>query len=153
MTSFSNRSRISLVFLLLWGVPHSSLAAGITVRAGVTDMSVRIQQIHQMGLWVCMGVGIIVIGAMFYTMFAHRRLRDRESTSFGDSMLAEFIWTLIPILILVATAIPATSTLRHIEINPASETINFGNTEQEILHQSSDPDKRLSCDRTDVLSG
>ncbi len=59
-----------------------------------------------MGLWVCVVVGIIVIGAMFYTMFAHRRSMNPTPTSFSSSTLTEFIWTLIPVLILVGMVIP-----------------------------------------------
>ncbi|MCH7820980.1 MAG: hypothetical protein IIA07_03095 [Proteobacteria bacterium] len=74
---------------------------------GVTDISVRLQQIHTMGLWVCVVVGIIVIAAMFYTMFAHRRSLDPAPASFASSTLIEFIWTLVPVLILVAMVILA----------------------------------------------
>ena len=91
------------------------------MRPGVTDMSVRVQQIHQMGLWVCIVVGIVVFGAMFYSMFAHHRSRNPTPASFSDSALVEFIWTLIPVLILVGMAIPATNALRDIENNDNSD--------------------------------
>ena len=109
------------MILLLWGVPRASLAAEIDMRPGVTDMSVRIQEIHHMGLWICVVVGIIVFGAMFYSMFAHRRSRNPTPATFTDSALIEFIWTLIPVLILVGLAIPATQALRDIEDNENSD--------------------------------
>ena len=65
-----------LTILFLWGVPCVSLASPLDMRPGVTEMSIRIQQIHHMGLWVCVVVGAIVFGAMFYSMFAHRRHRN-----------------------------------------------------------------------------
>jgi cytochrome c oxidase subunit 2 len=91
------------------------------MRPGVTDMSVRIQEIHHMGLWICVVVGIIVFGAMFYSMFAHRRSRNPTPATFTDSALIEFIWTLIPVLILIGLAIPATQALRDIEDNENSD--------------------------------
>lgn len=91
------------------------------MRPGVTDMSVRIQYIHHIGLWVCVIVGIIVFGAMFYSMFAHRRSRNRTPATFSDNIVVEFIWTLIPVLILVGMAIPATTALRDIEDNENSD--------------------------------
>ena len=121
MTSCPGRPKLGLMTLLLWGVPQLSLAAKMDMRPGVTEMSVRIQQIHQMGLWVCIVIGIIVFGAMFYTMFAHRRSRNQTPATFSESALVEFIWTLIPILILVGMAIPTTTALRDIEDNDNSD--------------------------------
>ncbi len=110
-----------LTILLLWGAPHVALASALNMRPGVTEMSVRIQQIHQMGLWVCVVVGVLVFGAMFYSMIAHRRSRNPTPATFTDSALIEFIWTLVPVLILIAMAIPATTALIAIEDNDNSD--------------------------------
>lgn len=121
MTSFAGGPKRGLMTLLLWGVPQLSLAAKFNMRPGVTEMSVRIQYIHHIGLWVCVIVGIIVFGAMFYSMFAHRRSRNPTPATFSDSIVVEFLWTLIPVLILVGMAIPATTALRDIEDNENSD--------------------------------
>ena len=121
MTSYAGGLKSGLMIPIFWGVPHISLAAKIDMRPGVTDMSLRIQQIHHMSLWVCVVVGIIVFGAMFYTMLAHRRSKNPTPATFSDSALIEFIWTLIPVLILVGMAIPATTALRDIEDNENSD--------------------------------
>jgi cytochrome c oxidase subunit 2 len=121
MTSFAIRLKRSLAIPILWGLPHASLAGALDMRPGVTEMSVRIQQIHHMGLWVCVVVGVIVFGAMFYSMFAHRRSRNPVPSTFSESTLVEFIWTLVPVLILVGMAIPATRALREIENNENSD--------------------------------
>jgi cytochrome c oxidase subunit 2 len=104
-----------LMIPILWGVPQLVLAAEADMRPGVTEMSQRIQQLHHMSLWVCIIVGIIVFGAMFYTMFAHRRDRHPTPATFTDSLLVEFIWTLIPVLILIVMVVPATKALIEIE--------------------------------------
>jgi len=121
MTSFAIRLKRSLAIPILWGLPHASLAAALDMRPGVTEMSVRIQQIHHMALWVCVVVGVIVFGAMFYSMFAHRRSRNPVPSTFSESTLVEFIWTLVPVLILVGMAIPATRALYEIENNENSD--------------------------------
>lgn len=121
MTSFAGGPKRGLMTLLLWGVPQLSLAAKFNMRPGVTEMSVRVQYIHHIGLWVCVIVGIIVFGAMFYSMFAHRRSRNPTPATFSDSIVVEFLWTLIPVLILVGMAIPATTALRDIEDNENSD--------------------------------
>jgi cytochrome c oxidase subunit 2 len=121
MTTSAGRLKSSLIIPVLWGMPCDSLAAALDMRPGVTEMSLRIQQIHHMGLWVCVVVGVIVFGVMFYSMFAHRRSRHPTPAKFRDSSLIEFLWTLIPVLILIAMAIPATTALRDIEDNDNSD--------------------------------
>jgi len=121
MTSYAGGPKSGLMILLLWGIPEVVLGAKFDMRPGVTEMSERIQQIHHMGLWICVVVGIIVFGAMFYSMFAHRRSRNPTPATFTDSTLVEFIWTLIPVLILIGMAIPATTALRDIEDNENSD--------------------------------
>lgn len=122
MTSYAGGGpKRGLMILLLWGVPHVSLASKFDMRPGVTEMSMRIQQIHHIGLWVCVVVGIVVFGAMFYTMFAHRRSRNPTPATFSHSTMVEIVWTAIPVLILVGMAIPATTALRDIENNDNSD--------------------------------
>ncbi|MCZ6828715.1 MAG: cytochrome c oxidase subunit II [Gammaproteobacteria bacterium] len=87
------------------------------MREGVTDMSQRIQTLHQLSLGICIVLSIIVFGTIFYTLFAHHRSRRSKAADFHENTLVELIWTVIPILILVGMAIPATSTLIDIEDN------------------------------------
>jgi cytochrome c oxidase subunit 2 len=120
-TSSAGGLKSGPLLLILWGVPHIASAAKLDMREGVTDMSARIQQIHHMGLWVCIVVGVIVFGAMFYTMFAHRRSKHPVPATFSHSTLVEIVWTTIPVLILVGMAIPAAIALRDIENNEDSD--------------------------------
>ena len=87
------------------------------MREGVTDISRRIQALHHLSFAVCVVVGVIVFGAMFYSIFAHRRSRRPEPAHFHENKRLEVIWTLIPTFILVGMAIPATTTLMEIEDN------------------------------------
>ena len=121
MRSCAGRLKSGLTILMLWGCATLVHAAKLDMRPGVTEISLRIQQIHHMALWVCVVVGVIVFGAMFYTMFAHRRSRHPAPATFSHSTPVEIVWTLIPVLILVAMAVPATITLRDIEDNRNSD--------------------------------
>ena len=109
-----SRSLLAGVLLIF---PHSVLAQGWDMREGVTDISQRIQTLHHVSLFVCLAVGILVFGAMFYTIIAHRRSGHPEPANFHESTKVEVIWTLIPTLILIGMAVPATITLRDIEDN------------------------------------
>ena len=101
----------------LWVSTEACAASAFDMRAGVTDISRRIQALHHLSFTVCVVVGVIVFGAMFYSIFAHRRSRRPEPAHFHENKRLEVIWTLIPTFILVGMAIPATTTLMEIEDN------------------------------------
>jgi cytochrome c oxidase subunit 2 len=107
----------ALLISLLLAFPDTGAAVSLDMREGATDMSKRILALHHMSLTVCVVVGIVVFGAMFYSMWAHRRSRRPEPAHFHENTRLEFIWTLVPALILVGMAIPATATLIELEDN------------------------------------
>jgi cytochrome c oxidase subunit 2 len=109
--------RAVIAVSLLCTVTETAAAVALDLRAGVTDMSHRIQALHHMSFGVCVIVGIVVFGAMFYSIVAHRRTRHPEPAQFHENARLELIWTLIPTLILVGMAVPATTTLMQIEDN------------------------------------
>ena len=102
---------------LLWGVSYDCAAVVLDLREGVTDLSQRIQNLHHISLAVCVVVGIVVFGAMFYSIYAHRKSKNPTPARFHESTTVEVIWTIIPTLILVGMAIPATVALVEIEDN------------------------------------
>jgi cytochrome c oxidase subunit 2 len=113
----SNGLRNCLTLAFLASFSTLAFAVEFDLREGVTDMSRRIQDLHHLSLAVCVVVGIIVFGAMFYSIVAHRRSRHPKPADFHESLLVEIVWTTVPILILVGMAIPATTTLLEIEDN------------------------------------
>jgi len=107
----------TLLSNLLWVSTEVCAASAFDLREGVTDMSRRVQALHHVSLTVCVVVGVVVFGAMFYSIFAHRRSRRPQPAHFHENKRLEVIWTLIPTFILVGMAIPATTTLMEIEDN------------------------------------
>jgi cytochrome c oxidase subunit 2 len=60
-------------------------------------------------LWICVAIGLVVFGAMGYAMFKFRKSKGAvPDTSFTHSTKLEIIWTVVPVLILVVMAVPAT---------------------------------------------
>ena len=117
VTSIASTLKNGLMLMVLWGLSDTVLAAALDMRAGVTDMSQRIQWLHHLSLWICVVMGVLVFGAMFYSMYAHRRSKNPVPADFHESLSVEIAWTLIPVLILIGMAIPATTTLIEIEDN------------------------------------
>lgn len=117
INSLTGGLKSGLIISFLWGLPNVCAAISMDLREGVTDMSRRIQTLHHITLGVCIVVGIIVFGAMFYSIFAHRRTRNPVPARFHESTLVEAIWTVIPTVILIFLAVPATMALVDIEDN------------------------------------
>ncbi|MDX1452609.1 MAG: cytochrome c oxidase subunit II [Oleiphilaceae bacterium] len=109
------RSRLfqwALVSLLpvLWATPASA-EYGLNMTRGVTDVSQSVYDLHMTIFWICVVIGVVVFGVMFYSIFKHRKSKGAVAAKFHESTTVEIIWTIIPVLILVAMAAPATTTL------------------------------------------
>lgn len=91
--------------------PGPLLALEFNMPAGVTDTSQSVFNLHMTIFYICLVIGFIVFAVMFWSIFHHRKSRGAKAAQFHGSVLVEVIWTLIPLLILVAMAIPATTTL------------------------------------------
>ena len=117
VTSIIGMVQRGLSIFLLMAFSNPIFAAAMDVRPGVTDMSLRIQSLHHTSLIICSVIGVVVFGLMFYSMYAHRRTKNPTPADFHESTIVEVIWTLIPVLILVSLAVPATTALIEIEDN------------------------------------
>ena len=82
---------------------------------GVTELSAETYDLHMMVLWVCVAIGVVVFGAMIYSLIYHRKSAGAEAAQFSHSTAAEIIWTIIPVVILIAMAIPAAKTMIELE--------------------------------------
>ncbi|HKU14815.1 MAG TPA: cytochrome c oxidase subunit II [Steroidobacteraceae bacterium] len=101
---------------LLASLPvHSFAAWELNMPVGVTELSRRIHALHMLIFWICVVIAIAVFGAMIYSIVKFRRSQGAVPASFDHSTRAEIIWTIIPIVILVAMAVPAAATLVRIE--------------------------------------
>jgi cytochrome c oxidase subunit 2 len=93
----------------------------INMPRGVTSQSMMNYQLHMIILWVCVVIGVIVFSAMFVSIVLHRKSKGHEPAQFTHSSKAEIVWTIIPVLILVAMAVPATTALVNMEVAPETE--------------------------------
>lgn len=87
----------------------------LNMPVGVTPISQEVYDLHMLILWICVWIGVVVFGAMFYSMIMHRKARGAEAAQFHHSTRAEILWTVVPFIILVGMAIPATKTLIFME--------------------------------------
>jgi len=62
-------------------------------------------------IWVCVVIFVIVFGAMFWSVFSHRRAAGAKAAQFHENTTIEVIWTVVPLVVLVGMAWPATKTM------------------------------------------
>jgi cytochrome c oxidase subunit 2 len=78
---------------------------------GVTDISHSVYDLHMTIFWICVAIGVVVFGVMFYSIFKHRKSKGAVASNFHDNTTVEILWTIVPAIILIVMAIPATTVL------------------------------------------
>jgi cytochrome c oxidase subunit 2 len=97
------------------GLQTAQADYALNLMQGVTTVSHDIFDLHMLILWVCVFIGIAVFGTMFYSMYHHRKSKGHKAANFHENTTVEIIWTIIPTIILVAMAIPATKTMIELD--------------------------------------
>lgn len=115
MTFFKHLNRWVLP-ATLGGLPALAKAEwGLNLTQGVTPYSHIVYDLHMLVLDVCIVIGVIVFGAMFYSMFKFRKSQGAKAAQWHESTKVEILWTIIPFLILISVAVPATRALIMME--------------------------------------
>ncbi|MFT4256468.1 MAG: cytochrome c oxidase subunit II [Pseudoxanthomonas sp.] len=97
--------------VLAWAQSADPEPWQLNMGRGVTASSNAAYEAHMVALWVCVVIGVIVFGAMAVAMFKFRKSKGAVAAQFSHNTVAEIIWTVIPVLILVVMAWPATAKL------------------------------------------
>ena len=101
---------LAIPALLLWA--GSAFAEyGLNLTQGVTPISREVYDLHMIILYVVTAIGLAVFAVMFWSIFHHRKSKGAVAAQFHHSTSVELAWTIIPVIILVVMAIPATKTL------------------------------------------
>ncbi|MFT4825947.1 MAG: cytochrome c oxidase subunit 2 [Halioglobus sp.] len=117
---------MSLLSAGAWGAEAQvSEASSVNMTAGVTAVGQSIYDLHMIILWICVIIGLLVFGVMFYSIYYHRKSRGVTPATFHESTTVEIAWTVVPFIILVVMAVPATKTLL--------EVYNFDDSELDIM--------------------
>jgi cytochrome c oxidase subunit II len=77
----------------------------------VTQIASQIISLHNMVMLVCLVIFVAVFGVMFYSIIYHRKSKGSKPANFHESTTVEIIWTIVPFLIVIAMALPATKTV------------------------------------------
>lgn len=104
---------LALTFGALTTMLSTSLQAAweLNMPQGVTQISRETYDLHMQILWWCVAIGVVVFGVMFWSIIHHRKSKGAVSATFHESTKVEIIWTVIPFIILILMAVPATRVL------------------------------------------
>ena len=107
------RSCSSIVLIILASLSSFSVHAdwALNMTEGVTEVSRSIYSLHMQIFWICVVIAIAVFSVMFWSIIHHRKSAGAKAEQFHENTTVELIWTIVPVLILVAMAVPATTTL------------------------------------------
>jgi len=108
---------MAVIVVVTWGL----FAVGDNMPEGVTPFSKDVYRLHNIILGIVTVIGVLVFTAMFTSIVVHRKSRGYQAAKFTHSTKAEIMWTAIPILILVAMAIPSTQVLIDMESTGGAE--------------------------------
>jgi cytochrome c oxidase subunit 2 len=83
----------------------------INFQPPVTKIAAELYSLHMSMLVLCTVIFVGVFGVMFYSVFMHRKSRGYKAANFHESTTVEIIWTVVPFIIVVLMALPATKTV------------------------------------------
>ena len=119
LRNLTKSSSLLLTFLLAPVISADWFALNMT--RGITDISNEVFELHMLIFWICVAIGALVFSVMFYSMWAHTKKKNPVPAKFHENHKLEIAWTIIPFLILIAMAVPASKTLVKIYDDEAGD--------------------------------
>src|SRR3569623_54016 len=97
-----------------WAVvdsPGGPAVRQMTFQPPVTPIAADINQLHNWMMGICLAIFVGVFGVMFYSILKHRKSLGHKAASFHESTAVEIAWTVVPFIIIILMALPATKTV------------------------------------------
>ena len=114
INNLSKSAYAALLMLSLYPSKVFSDWDALNMREGVTQVSRDVFELHMLIFYICVAIGAVVFSVMFYSLFRYTMKRNPNPSTFHESTKLEVAWTIVPFLILIAMAVPASKTLTEI---------------------------------------
>ena len=125
---FSQQGKLTAKFMAVGASVFTAFISGLAqadyrlnFQDPVTDVAREIYDLHMLIFGVCVVIFVGVFTVMFCSIFKHRKSKNYEPSTFSHSTSVEVVWTIIPLLILVGMAFPATKVLIKMEDTTKSD--------------------------------
>jgi cytochrome c oxidase subunit 2 len=100
------------------GSMTANAAYQLNLQTPNTTIATQIYDLHMLIMYICVVIFVLVFGALFYSLLKHRKSVGHKAAHFHESTTVEIAWTVVPFLILVAMAFPATKTMIQMRDTP-----------------------------------
>lgn len=120
MKSISSKLASLVAVAGVWGstaahavqdLPGGPAVNQLNLHPAVTRIAQEQHFLHWMMLVICTVIFVAVFGVMFYSIWKHRKSRGHKAANFHESVTVEVLWTIVPFIIVVLIALPATKVL------------------------------------------
>lgn len=115
------KKEIGLILIILFSVNLNADWLDVNMPLGVTDISEKVFGIHMLMFWIMVAIGAVVFGVLFYAMWRYRRSNHKNAAQFEENHKLEIAWTIVPTILLVLMALPASSLLKEMYDHEAEE--------------------------------
>jgi len=103
--------KLNWLILLFLSTSIFSERSDYNMPMGVTEVSKDIFDLHMLIMWICVWIGVVVFGIMFWSLLKYRKSTGAVAAKFNDNFRLEIAWTILATLILVGMAIPSTKVM------------------------------------------
>ena len=83
----------------------------LNLHPAATKIAEEIQWLHWFMMAICVVIFVAVFSVMFYSIVKHRKSVGHKAANFHESTAVEIAWTVVPFIIVIAMALPATKVL------------------------------------------
>ena len=83
----------------------------LNLHEGVTQIVSEQRWLHHFMLWMCLAIFVVVFAVMFYSIWKHRKSKGARAANFHESTTVEIAWTIVPLVLVILMALPATKTV------------------------------------------
>ncbi|OYY94366.1 MAG: cytochrome c oxidase subunit II [Polaromonas sp. 28-63-22] len=108
-------SLVALAGNAAWGavndLPGGPAVWQLNLPPAVTKIAHEQQWLHWFMMAICLVIFVGVFGVMFYSIWKHRKSKGHKAANFHESTAVEIAWTIVPFVIVIAMALPATKVL------------------------------------------
>jgi cytochrome c oxidase subunit II len=99
---------MSSLALAVNNLPGGPAVNQLDLHPPVTRIAADQQWLHYFMLVICLVIFVGVFAVMFYSIFKHRKSKGYKAANFHESTTVEIIWTIVPFIIVILMALPAT---------------------------------------------
>jgi len=92
-------------------LPGGPAVNQLNLHPAVSPVAVEQAWLHWYIMIICIVIFVAVFGVMFYSIFKHRKSKGAKAASFHESVSVEIAWTVVPFIIVIAMALPATKSV------------------------------------------